>query len=58
MEASRSRAISVDEELVGPHVYDFIVIDGGVLIHSLPGTTVQCMNFDSYFDKVFYPREV
>ena len=56
MEASRSRAISVDEELVGPNVYDFIVIDGGVLIHSLPGTTVQCMNFDSYFDKVFYPR--
>ena len=56
MEASRSRAISVDEELVGPDVYDFIVIDGGVLIHSLPGTTVQCMNFDSYFDKVFCPR--
>ena len=56
MEASRSRAISVDEELVGPDVYDFIVIDGGVLIHSLPGTTVQCMNFASYFDKVFCPR--
>ena len=33
-----------------------IVIDGGVLIHSLPGTTVEGKTFDSYFDKVSCPR--
>jgi hypothetical protein len=56
MEASTSSIISVDEELVAPDVYDFIVIDGGVLIHSLPGTTVEGKTFDSYFYKVFCPR--
>lgn len=56
LEAGTSSAISVDEELVAPDVYDFIIIDGGVLIHSLPGTTVQGKTFDSYFDKVFCPR--
>ena len=56
MEASTSSAISVDEELVAPDVYDFIVIDGGILIHSLPGTTVQGKTFDSYFDKELCPR--
>eukprot|EP00745_Piridium_sociabile_P034704 TRINITY_DN5991_c0_g1_i13.p1 TRINITY_DN5991_c0_g1~~TRINITY_DN5991_c0_g1_i13.p1 ORF type:complete len:843 (-),score=177.10 TRINITY_DN5991_c0_g1_i13:511-3039(-) len=56
MEASTSCAISVDDELVAPDVYDFIVIDGGVLIHSLPGTAVQGKTFDAYFDKVFCPR--
>lgn len=54
--AGTSSAVSVDEELVAPDVYDFIIIDGGVLIHSLPGTTVQGKTFDSYFDKVFCPR--
>ena len=33
MEAGTSSAFSVDEELVAPDVLDFIVIDGGVLIH-------------------------
>ena len=56
MEANTSSPISVDEELVAPDVYDFIIIDGGVLIHSLPGATVQGKTFDSYFDKVFCPR--
>lgn len=56
MESSTSSVVSVDEELVAPDVYDFIIIDGGVLIHSLPGTTVQGKTFDSYFDKVFCPR--
>ena len=56
MEASTSSPISVGEELVAPEVYYFIIIDGGVLIHSLPGTTVQGKTFDSYFDKVFCPR--
>jgi len=54
--AGTNSAVSVDEELVAPDVYDFIIIDGGVLIHSLPGTTVQGKTFDSYFDKVFCPR--
>ena len=56
LEASISSAISVDEELVAPDAYDFIVNDGGVLIHSLPGTNVEGKTFDSYCDKVFYPR--
>ena len=56
LESSASSAISVDEELVAPDVYDFIVIDGGALIHSLPGTSVQGMTFESYFDKVFCAR--
>ena len=56
MEASTSSASSVDEELVAPDVCDFIIIDGGGLIHSLPGTNVIGMTFDSYFYKVFCPR--
>ena len=56
MEARISSPNFVDEELVAPDVYDFIIIDGRVLIHSLPGTIVQGKTFDSYFDKVFCPR--
>ena len=55
MEARISSPNFVDEELVAPDVYDFIIIDGGILIHSLPGTIVQGKTFDSYFDKVFCP---
>lgn len=52
----KSGGISDSEEIVAPDLYDFIVIDGGALIHSLPGTTVQGKTFESYFDKVFCPR--
>ena len=45
-----------DEELVAPGVYDFIFIDGGALIHSLPGTSASGKTFDYYFDKVICPR--
>lgn len=51
-----SGGISDNEEKVAPDRYDFIVIDGGALIHSLPGTTVQGKTFESYFDRVFCPR--
>ena len=40
MEANVTHDLSRDEELVAPDVYEFVVIDGGVMIHSLPGTTV------------------
>uniref|UniRef100_UPI00358DF69B uncharacterized protein n=1 Tax=Myxine glutinosa TaxID=7769 RepID=UPI00358DF69B len=56
MEASASTGLSADEELVAPDDYGVIVIDGGALIHSLPGTTVQGKTFDEYFTKVFCPR--
>ena len=56
MEFSRSSVVSVDEELFAPDVYDFIIVDRGVPTHSLPGTTTQGKTFDSYFDKVFFPR--
>ena len=56
MEAGTSSAFSVDEELVAPDVLDFIVIDGGVLIHSVPGPNIQGTTFDSYFNKCFCPR--
>ena len=56
MAAGTSSAISVDEDVFAPDFNDLIIIDGGVLIHSLPGTTVQGKAFNSYFDKVFYPR--
>ena len=56
MAADTSSAISVDEDLFAPGFYDIIIIDGGVLIHPLPGTTVQGKTFYSYFDKVFCPR--
>ena len=56
MEDTTSSAIHDNKELVTPDSYDFIIIDGGALIHSLPGTTVQSNNIDSYFDKVFCPR--
>ena len=56
MEASASTGLSADEELVAPDDYGVIVIDGGALIHSLPGTTVQGKTFDECFTKVFCPR--
>ncbi|CAL8262918.1 unnamed protein product [Arctogadus glacialis] len=52
----KSGGISDSEEIVAPDLYDFIVIDVGALIHSLPGTTVQGKTFESYIDKVFCPR--
>lgn len=45
-----------EEELIAPEMYDFVVIDGGALIHTLPGTAVQGKTFDVYFSKVFFPR--
>ena len=48
--------ISVHEEPLAPDVYDFIFIDGGLLVHSLPGTAAQGKAFDLYFDKVFCTR--
>ena len=45
LEASTSSAIPVDEELVAPDLLDFIVIDGGVQIHSVPGTNTQGLTF-------------
>ena len=51
LENTISGGISDNEEIVAPDLYDFIVIDGGALIHSLPGTTVQGKTFDSYFDR-------
>ena len=55
-EASASTELSADAELVAPHDYGVIVIDGGALIHSLPGTTVQGKTFAEYFTKIFCPR--
>ena len=48
MAAGTSSTISVDGVLFAPDFYNFIIIDSGVLIHSLPGTTVQGKTFDSY----------
>ena len=55
MESDGRTSFSLDEELVAPDVYEFIVIDGGSLIHSLPGIAVQGKSFDCYFNKIFYP---
>jgi len=44
------------QEPVAPDVYEVIVINGGALIHSLPGTSVQGKSFNEYFSKVFLPR--
>ena len=48
MEFSKSSASSVDEVLVAPDVYDFIVVGGGALIHSFPSTSVQGLTFDFF----------
>jgi len=56
MESCTRSAISVEKELAAPDILDFIVIDGGVLIHSVPGSNVQGWSFDSYFYKFFCPR--
>ena len=56
MEASASTGLSADVELAAPDDYEVIIIDGGALIHSLPGTTVHGKTFAEYFTKVFYPR--
>ena len=45
-----------DEDVTAPDMYDFITIDGGMLIHSLPGTSVHGKSFDDYFSNVFCPR--
>ena len=55
MESSVSTGLSIDEELVAPDVYEFIILDGGVLIYSLPGTAIQGIPFDGYFNTIFYP---
>ena len=44
-------ATSVHEDLVAPDAYDFIINDGGALIHSLPGTSVHGKNSDVYLKK-------
>lgn len=56
MEASATDELHEDVEMVAPDVYGVIVIDGGALIHTLPGTSVQGKSFDEYFTKVFCPR--
>ena len=50
MEATTSGAVFVDKEPLTPDVYDFIIIDGRVLIYSLPGTATQDKTFDLYLD--------
>ncbi len=56
MEASACTGLPTDVELVAPDYYRVIIIDGGALIHSLPGTTVQSKTFAEYFTEVFCPR--
>ena len=41
LQASTNSAVSVDKKLLSPDICDFIIIDSGVLIHSLYGTTAQ-----------------
>ena len=53
---SKSSVVSVQENQLATIVYDFITIDGGVLIHPLPGTTGKGNNFGSCFDKAFSQR--
>ncbi|KAG1675008.1 Glucose-6-phosphate exchanger SLC37A2 [Nymphon striatum] len=45
-----------DDELVAPDNYQFVIVDGGALIHTLPETTVHRKSVNEYFIKVFYPR--
>ncbi len=54
MEAGACTGLPADAELFAPDDYRVIVIDGGALIHSLPGTIVQ--GNAEYFTKVFCPR--
>lgn len=54
IEVGKISTTSVDEDLVALNIYDFIVILGGVLIHSLVGTTGKA--FDSYYNQMFFPR--
>lgn len=56
METNPTYHLSEDEELVSPDSFQFIIVDGGALIHTLPSTTVQGKSFDEYFMKVVYPR--
>lgn len=56
IETSACTGLPADVELVAPDDYGVIVIDGGALIHSLPGTIVQGKTFAEYFTKVFCPR--
>ncbi len=56
MEENACTGLPADAELVAPDDYGVIVIDGGALIHSLPGTIVQGKTFAEYFTKVFCPK--
>ncbi len=56
MEESACTGLPADVELIAPDDYGVIIIDGGTLIHSFPGTIVQGKTFAEYFTKVFCPR--
>ena len=43
-------------EPIAPKVYDFIVLDGGALIHSITGSSQKGTNFDAFYERVFFPR--
>ena len=56
METIPTYNVTEDEDLMAPDTFNFIVNDGGALMHGLPGTSVQGKSFDEYFLRVFYPR--
>ena len=51
-----STASTFDDEPVSPRLYEFIVCDGGYLIHTLSGKATKGETFDTYFEKIFLPR--
>src|SRR6218665_3286863 len=56
-ESCTSSTISFKEEPAVPDFLDLIIIYGGALIHSVPGTNVQGWSSGLYFYKFFCPRD-
>ena len=47
---------SPDHQCESPRSYDFVVLDGGNLIHSLSVGSMKGRSFGDFFSKVFLPR--
>ena len=44
------------DDIFASYTYDFVILDGCALIHSLPGTIVQGKTLNTWFNKVFLPE--
>ena len=56
LDADTTSNLSAEIGIVPPDAFQAIIIDGGALIHSLPGKQIQGNSVDDYFAKIFLSR--